>query len=674
MKRTLLFGFIALLIGFSFSAFARNLELTDYLDWEEVGAPALSPDGKQIIYTRGRVNKVKDRKDYELWIMNVDGSRNRFLVKGYAVQWSPSGNRIAWLAQSESGSPEVFVRYMDTEGSATQITYNTRSPDGLKWSPDGKTIAFRAQVPEPASELALQLPGRPEGAEWTRDPVIIERLHYRLDRLGFKNTYKHLFLVPADGGTPKQLTSGNWDVGRQLIGVMDLGPSFDWTPDGESIVFAAHAVDEEPLSGQSAIHAVDVSNGKIRQISRINGTWGSPKVSPDGKTVAYWGHEIEEKNWVLPSLRVINLDGTDERVLASELPDLIAHYEWGLRSKALYLSINEKGSTHLTRYSLSGKRQQITEGAHQFRVTSIGKRNVAVGILTAPQMTPNVALVNLKNGEFQQLTDVNGDILADVALGSVEEIWYTSTDNTQVQGWIVKPPHFDPDKRYPLLLEIHGGPNGMYGVDFNFRFQEFAANDYVVLYTNPRGSTGYDQEFVDAIDNAYPGQADYDDLMAGVDAVLARGYVDDKRLYVTGCSGGGTLTNWIVTQTNRFAAAVSLCSISNWISMAGTSDVSVWASTRFRPPFWQDATRWLEHSPIMHVENVTTPTLLITGENDLRTPLAQAEEFYVALKSRGVPTALIPMRKEFHGTWSVPSNMLRTQLFSRQWFERFRGD
>ena len=293
---------------------------------------------------------------------------------------------------------------------------------------------------------------------------------------------------------------------------------------------------------------------------------------------------------------------------------------------------------------------------------------VAAAVHSAPQSTPNVALID-RRGDIRLLTDLNGDILDGVELGDIEEIWYPSFDGEQIQGWIIYPPDFDPNETYPMVLNIHGGPHAMYGVDFNYRFQEWAANGYVVLYTNPRGSTGYTPEFANAIDNAYPGPVDYGDLMAGVDAVLERGFVDESRMYVTGCSGGGVLTAWIVTQTDRFAAAASLCPVTNWISFTGQADISAWAFERFRPHYWEDPQLWLDHSPIMHAHQVTTPTLLMTGVKDLRTPLAQAEEFYANLRRRGVPTMLIAMNDEYHGTTSKPSNMMRTQLYLRQWFE-----
>jgi dipeptidyl aminopeptidase/acylaminoacyl peptidase len=270
--------------------------------------------------------------------------------------------------------------------------------------------------------------------------------------------------------------------------------------------------------------------------------------------------------------------------------------------------------------------------------------------------------------EILKLTDVNEDVLQGRQLGEVEEIWYTSIDDYRIQGWIVKPPDFNPTEEYPLILTIHGGPHGMYGVGFNFAWQNHAANGYVVLYTNPRGSAGYGSQFGNAIKRAYPGK-DFDDLMAGVDTVVNRGYVDTDNMFVYGGSGGGVLTSWIVGHTDRFAAASANYPVIDWLSFVGTTDGSSWYRNFDHFP-WDDPAEHLRRSPLMYVGNVTTPTMLMTGEDDLRTPISQTEEFYQALKIRKVPTAMIRFKNEWHGTSSKPSNFMRSQLYMRGWFER----
>jgi dipeptidyl aminopeptidase/acylaminoacyl peptidase len=285
-----------------------------------------------------------------------------------------------------------------------------------------------------------------------------------------------------------------------------------------------------------------------------------------------------------------------------------------------------------------------------------------------------VACIDLDgSGERVQLTHINEGLLSQRSLGEVEELWYDSTGDSMVQGWIVYPPDFDANEKFPLVLHIHGGPHGMYNVGFNLSFQHLAANGYVVLYTNPRGSTGYGTDFGNAIDNAYP-SVDYDDLMAGVDAVLERGFIDPARMYVTGVSGGGVLSSWIIGHTDRFAAAAVRAPVINWISFAGTTDITSWGFYRFRPAFWEEPGRWLKHSPLMYVQHVTTPTLLMTGELDLRTPMGQTEEYYQALRQLNVPATLIRFNGEYHGTSSKPSNFMRTQEYLVSWFARHQRD
>lgn len=653
------------------SADARTLELTDYLNWELVANPQVSPDGRRILYTRIRVNKVTDGFDSEIWQMDADGERNRFLLEGASASWSPSGDRIAFIGQADDKA-QLFVRWMDDEGSVTQITHDTAEPKDFSWSPDGNTIAFRAEVPmKPA--MTISLPDRPPGAEWTEDPAVIDKLHYRVDRVGMKTGYNHLFVVPASGGTPRQLTEGNWDVGRHFYGIdATTNGSMSWTGDNSALVFSA-AMDEEDESGgfNSRVHSVNVDSGGIDTLVGEEGSWGSAIVSPDGRYIVYSGNRPSPKAWPVTEIRIMNADGSDNRLLRGDIDNPLLSMRWAANSRSLLIDSNREGSTHLVRMDLDGDIEQITEGAHDIGTTSVTS-STALAVYSAPYVTPNVVSINLRNGDITQLTDVNADILHDVELGNHEEIWYDSSDDTRVQGWVITPPDFDAQKKYPLLLMIHGGPQAMYKAEFNYRFQEFAARGYVVLYTNPRGSTGYGFEFTDAIDNAYPGR-DFDDLMAGVDAVVARGYIDEERLYVSGCSGGGILTAWVVAHTDRFAAAASLCPVINWLSMAGNSDVAGWAQKFFRTDYYDDPAIWIEHSPIFHVAKVKTPTLLITGDRDLRTPLAQAEEFYAALKKKGVPTMLIPMKNEWHGTWSIPSNLFRTQLYLRQWFDDHGG-
>jgi len=650
---------------------ARPLQLTDWLDWERAANPQISPDGERIVYTRSRIDKMQDRWASELWMMTVDGTRHRYLADGGDVRWSSSGDRIAFIDTPEDAKKAgIFVRWMDEDGATSQVARNLEGPSRLAWSPDGETLAVRARVPM-TPDWTIELPARPEGAKWTDDPFITDRLHYRMDRVGRKGWFNHIFLVPAEGGTPHQLTEGEWDVGARAVGAIDAGGRLRFTPDGSEILFDGLRTENgaEPEPFVSHLYAVSVDDGAIRQITSEDGFWHSPVPSPDGSLVAYTGNAAAETNYKAQQLRVVGIDGSDPRVIVEALPAGASDITWSSDNSGIYYTVDFQGDRNIHFASTEGEHRPVTRGDHQLSLDSVSDGGTAVGILTAPDTTRNVARFDLESGgAFRQLTDLNADILADVELGPVEEFRVVSTDDADVQGWIIDPPDYDPAKSYPLLLAIHGGPHAMYGTEFRPMFQLFAARGYVVVYSNPRGSTGYGPDFANAIDNRYPGRRDFDDLMAATDAAVERRSIDTDRLFVQGCSGGGVLTSWVVGHTDRFAAAAARCPVINWLSFAGTADIVAWAHERFRPSLWEDTRRWLDHSPLMHAPDVTTPTLLMTGEKDLRTPLAQAEEFYSALKRLGVPTRLIAMKDEWHGTSSKPSNMLRTVLYMDKWF------
>ncbi|HWP03561.1 MAG TPA: S9 family peptidase [Gemmatimonadaceae bacterium] len=639
-----------------------RLTIEQYLEWEDVQTPRLSPDGKQIIYTRRWIDKLNDRWESSLWIMNSDGSRNRFLLNGSNVEWSPDGSRIAYLAPGQPSGTQIFVRWMDAEGAVSQITRLTEAPSDIQWSPDGKSIAFRMRVPKRES-WNIPMPQPPRGARWVEPPRVVTRLDYRQDRIGFTDDgYMHIFVVPADGGTPRQLTTGDWDHGAP-----------NWMPDGRTIVFQATRIPEAEYAWrQSDIYAVDVTTGAIRQLTTRSGPDGQPTPSPDGRYIAYTGYDYTDDTWRDSRLYVMNADGSSPRVLTESLDRSPQGLVWARDGSGIYFSAENEGTRNLYFATLRGEVRQVTKGAQVLSITDIGASGLAVGVMSTAQRPNDVVAFNVAQPQPQRLTAVNDDVLAGKKLGEVEEIWYRSSDGLRIQGWIVKPPDFDPSRKYPLLLEIHGGPHSMYNVGFSFTRQEHVANDYVLLYTNPRGSTGYGSAFGNAIKNAYPGK-DFDDLMAGVDTVVGRGYIDTRRMYVFGCSGGGVLTAWIVGHTDRFAAASSNCPVTNWMSFVGTTDGPGWYRN-FERPFWEDPSEYLRRSPIMYVGNVKTPTMLMTGVLDLRTPISQTEEFYQALKYRKVPTAMVRFNEEWHGTSSRPSNLMRTQLYLRSWFQRWTKD
>jgi dipeptidyl aminopeptidase/acylaminoacyl peptidase len=673
MKRFAFMFVIALIASFALHAQETRsstlLTTEHYLDWERVRDAQISPDGSRIVYTREHVNKIEDKWESETWMLKSDGSEHRYFVKGAGARWSSDGKRLLYVAEGEPKGSQVFVRWVDVDGPATQVTHVTETPRNVRWSPDGKSIAFSMFVPQ-EEKWTLSMPPEPKGGKWTSPPRIVTTLHYRQDRVGFlEDGYTHLFVVPAEGGTPRQLTTGKWSVGA---GELRGAATIDWTPDSKSIVFDGNRDGDSDLKYQaSQLYAVDVAGGAIRDLVSKPGSWGDPAVSPDGKLVAFTGFEPSGHTHTVSDLFVIPIGGGAMRKISGDYDRNPNNLVWAPDGSGVYFDADDRGSRNVQFASTTGGVKAVTTGTQVLTFDSASRGLVAAGTLSDPEHPQDIVRVNLRQpSSISKLTDVNGDVLAGKQIAKVEEVWYESSGNTRVQGWIVKPPAFDATKKYPLILEIHGGPFSMYNVAFNWMFQNFAANNFVVLYTNPRGSTGYGGAFANGIDHNYPGP-DYDDLMAGVDSVIAKGYIDATRMYVSGCSGGGVLSSWVIGKTDRFAAAAVRCPVIDWISMAGHTDVPLFTYSFFRKPFWEDPSDWLAHSSLMSVGKVTTPTLLMTGILDRRTPMPQTEEYYAALKMKGVPVKLLQFNDEYHGTGSKPSNYIRTQLYMLSWFNSY---
>ena len=640
-----------------------------YFELARVNNAQISPDGAHIAYVRGEVNRLEDKWESSVWIMNADGSQHRFLAKGANPRWASDSKRVLYLADGEPRGTQIFIRWIDAEGPATQVTHATEKVADAHWSPDGKTIVFSMFVPD-RNKWNISMPSEPEGAKWTAAPRVVETLHYRQDQVGFlEDGQTHLFLVSSDGGAPRQLTNGKWSAGAgELRGAVTM----DWTPDSKSIVFEANRDPNADVEYErSELVVMDVATGSLRDLVNKPGSWSRPTISPDGKLVAFTGYPESNKTHSTADLYVVPFSGGEPRKISGNYDRDPINLHWTADSSAVYFDADDHGARNVQLASISGGVRAVTTGKHMLTMDSASKDMVAAGTVTDSDHPAEVVRYSLtRPSDMTQLSNVNAGLLAGKQLAKTEEIDFNSSGDTQVQGWMVKPPDFDGSKKYPLILEIHGGPYGNYNVGFNYMWQNFAANDFVVLYVNPRGSTGYGTAFSGGIDHNYPGP-DYDDLMAGVDAVVAKGFVDTSRMYVSGCSGGGVLSSWVIGHTNRFAAAAVRCPVIDWLSMAGHTDIPLFTYSFFKKPFWEDPSDWLSHSSLMYVGNVTTPTLLMTGVLDRRTPMPQTEEYYSALKKRGVPTTLLEFAGEYHGTGSKPSNFIRTQLYMMSWFKKF---
>lgn len=676
MKRYLL---SVILILFFIKASAQNTQNFDYLDvfqLEYTADPQISPDGEYVVYRRTGFDIMKDRSKGNLWILGVkDPSIHHKLssreVSESNARWSPSGDRVAFVSSTDEGS-EIYLYWTET-GAIARLTQLENSPSNLEWSPDGGQIAFSMKVNAKAPVIA-KMPEKPENAEWAKSPRITDRLKHESDGSGYiKPGFDHIFTIPSEGGTARQLTSGDFNHNGSL----------SWAPNGSKIYFSANRNEDwEYDFRNSEIYSVNIHSGQIEQLTERSGPDFAPAVSPDGKYIAYLGFQDKVQAYQVDQLQIMNLDGSNRRVISSDLDRSISNPTWAANGKGLYFMYNDLGVTKIAYIDLNGKTRDIVSNVGG---TSLGRpyasgsysvsedRDIAYTI-SRPDRPADVAVIERKDDAPQVLTDLNKDLLTHRKLGRVEEIWYKSTvDDRDIQGWIVYPPDFDENKKYPLLVENHGGPILNYGPHFSAEMQLYASKGYVVFYPNPRGSTSYGEEFGNLLHNNYPGE-DYDDVMDGVDAVIQKGYVDTEELFVTGGSAGGIMTAWIIGKTDRFAAAVVAKPVVNWISKTLVADNYYgYADSRYPGQPWENFEGYWKFSPLSLVGNVETPTMVMVGMDDLRTPPSEAKQLYHALKLRKIETVLVEIPEASHGIAARPSNLITKITHTLAWFEKFRN-
>ncbi|MDC6389389.1 S9 family peptidase [Maribacter sp. PR1] len=649
-----------------------NLELTDIFDYEFVSDPQISPDGSKIIYVRNFKDIMTDKNLSNLWMVNFDGSQNRPLTTGnhndYYPRWSHDGKKIIFKSNMADEKMKLYLMWLDTKETAP-LTNTPKAPGAVSWSNDDRYLAFTMFVPK-KDESIIKMPGKPEGAKWNTPPTYIDKLNYRGDGQGYiKGGNDQLFTLSINGGTPKQLTTTEFDHGAPV-----------WSQDNKSLYFSANFNPDEAFEpANSEVYKLDLSDNSVQSLTERYGPDGSPKVSPDGKKIAYTGYDDTLQGYQITELYVMNADGSGSQLLSGGFDRDIGNVQWADDGKGLYFQYDEEGDSKIGHITLDGKVITITDGlgglslgrpynAADFTVSNNGKFAYTLGGTEHPS---DLAVADKKG--TQRLTFLNDDLFSFRNLGKVEEIWWNSSyDDRKIQGWVVTPPNFDPNKKYPFILEIHGGPFSSYGSVYSAEIQAYAAAGYVVLYSNPRGSTSYGAEFGNLIHHDYPNH-DYEDLMSGVDAVIAKGYVDTDNLFVTGGSGGGVLTAWIVGKTDRFKAAVVAKPVINWTSFVLYADGAAFFSKYwFGKKPWEDPENYFRRSPLMYVANVTTPTMLLTGEEDYRTPIAESEQFYTALKLEGVETAMVRIPGSGHGIANKPSNLVAKIAAVLAWFEKHR--
>jgi dipeptidyl aminopeptidase/acylaminoacyl peptidase len=630
--------------------------------------PQISPDGARVAYVRMTADVMSDKEVPSIWLVEVASGKQTPLVSGpgRSPRWSPDGKRIAFVSSDGEGGPQISIVWLDS-GRSAKVTGLPESPGNLAWSPDGRTIAYTMRVPGEAMKLGAP-PAKPEGAKWAEGLEVIDRVDYRADGGGYaKPGHDHVFVVSAEGGAPRQVTFGAWD---------DAG-SLSWSPDQRSIVFTSNRrPDWEREANNSEIYAVDVASGAVTPLTSRNGPDHDAQVSPDGRHIAYLGYDDVNRSYENTELYVANADGSGARSLTAQLDRSIDAVYWAGNSQ-LFVTYDDHGKKRVARVGLDGSIRTIadglTAGSHYDRPYTGGEFSVSAGGKVAYTAGGTEGPADLWV-EGRRLTQLNANWLSGKALAPVRKLAVTAPDGRAVDAWLVTPPGVQPGQRVPLILEIHGGPNSAYGPAFSTDDQLYAAHGYAVLYTNPRGSTSYGEEFANLIDRAYPG-TDYDDLMAAVDAAIADGVADPDNLFVTGGSGGGVLTTWIVGRTDRFKAAAAQKPVINWISEALTMDATTFTSRYwFDKKPWEDPMAYWKRSPLSLVGNVKTPTLVVVGSQDYRTPVSEAEQYYAALQIRGVPTALVKVPGASHGGLTArPSQSAAKAAAILAWFDKYRA-
>jgi dipeptidyl aminopeptidase/acylaminoacyl peptidase len=649
-----------------------KFEPMDVFDLEWASDPRVSPDGKTVVYVRKSNDIMKDRERSNLWQVSVDGTNHRPLYSGLnnirSPRWSPNGEKLAFIS-NETGSQQIHVRWIDN-GETALISQLQASPSNLSWSPDGKWFAFTMNVKAP-SETIAEPREKPEGASWAKGPITVTTTQYQYDGQGIvAPAYRHVFIVPADGGTARQLTRGNFNHYGSLA----------WSSDSKHIFFSAYRSDDwELVSDEADIYSVSIISSKIKQITNQPGAERSPVISPNGQYIAFTKEERRPLAYSPDRIAIMDLDGKNIRILSEDLDGDGNNLMWASDSKSIYYAYDERGIRKIGRATIKGKLSSVIAGLGG---TTIGRpylsggfhalNNIIAFTHGTSDRPANVAMII--DDQIKILTNLNEDILAHRELGTVNEIKYQSSfDGQEIQGWYITPPDFDPAKKYPLILEIHGGPHLAYGPYFSAELQIMAAAGYVVFYDNYRGSLSYGEDFALLLQYKYSSKEDFADHMSGIDSLIELGFVDDTNLFIAGGSAGGIATAYAVGLTDRFNAAVAAKPVINWLSKPLTADSMVGQIYhQFPGPPWEHLEHYWKRSPLSLMGNVTTPTMLLTGEDDRRTPISETEQFYQALRLRGIDSAMVRLPDTSHGIASRPSRLITKVDHILAWFERYK--
>ena len=669
MKKILIIFFITVNV---YSQSSNLFEPIDVFNLEYVSNTEISPNGNRILYQRNFNDIMTDESFSNIWVINFDGSDNRPITTGNfkdnSPKWSNKGDKFVFKSNRE-GKQQIYL-FNIANNSIQKLTNFQYSISSIKWSPDDSYLLFSSFIDDKRDKL-IKMPEKPKGAKWNDPPVEITDLNYRYDGSGYRKPGEtQFFTVPITGGTPRQISN---------IPAEKRAFQGEWI-DNNTIVFSANLnEDSDYNTNNTEIYTLDINSGIQKPLTSRVGPDNSPKVSNDNSLIAYLGYDDEYLSYQQNSIYIMRIDGSEKYKIELDLDRNISNIYWSGDDKKIFFQYDDNGITKIGSTTLDGKLDFIIDevgGLSFSRPYSGGffslSKNDRYSFTYGTVYNPADLAVGYK-GSKNRLTNLNKDLFDYKKLGNVEEMWYKSSfDGEMIQGWIVKPPNFDDSKKYPLILEIHGGPHTNYGFHFSSEVQLFASKGYVVLYTNPRGSTSYGKEFANLIHHNYPSQ-DYDDLISGVDNLIERGYIDENNLFVTGGSGGGVLTSWIIGKTDRFAAAVVAKPVINWYSFVLYADnIGYFYKYWFKDLPWVDPESYLKRSPISYVGSVKTPTMVLTGEKDYRTPMAESEQFYAGLKLNKVESMLVRIPNASHGIASKPSNLIAKVNAIISWFEKYK--
>ena len=661
---------IASIFSISVNAQISNLETLDVFKLQHVSNPQISPDGNSILYERNFKDIMTDSNYSNIWIVNYDGSNSRPITTGNNKHseptWSNDGKRFLFKNRTDKGT-ELYLYELEKK-SLQMLTSVQTDISNIRWSSDNKRIIFLSFVEEKEKKL-IKLPEKPPGAKWNNPPIEITDLEFRSDGKGYlKSGNKQVFLISVDGGPSIKISNFDGKI-----------YSCEWFSKKELIISANFKKDIDFKPRDSDIHIYNLYSKTLKKLTSRFGPDFSPKISYDGKKIAFLGFDDKYLGYQQNELYVMDVNGKNVKNISKDFDRNIANIFWSRDSKKIFIKYDDYGMTKLGYLNLSGDFSFLVNevgGLSLGRPYSGGtfsvSRNDRYAFTFGNVYNPSDLAVG-SSGSKQRLTNLNENLFELRNLGEVKEIKYRSSfDNLEIQGWIVTPPNFDPNNKYPLILEIHGGPFSNYGFRFSTEVQLYASKGYVVLYVNPRGSTSYGKKFANEIHHNYPNH-DYDDLISGVNYIIDKGFIDEKNLFVTGGSGGGVLSSWIIGKTDIFRAAVVAKPVINWYSFVLYADnTSIYYKYWFKNFPWEDQEDYMKRSPISYVGNVKTPTMLLTGDKDYRTPISESEQFYTALKLNGVESMLVRIPNSSHSIASKPSNLIAKVNSVLYWFDKFR--